>query len=448
MLQLIVNCIRYNNVYGIILANLSNTSGGVIITDLSPVDLPSLPNREIFRIIPTGEGLALTLKSVRACFPDKQVYIVGTASLYNLCLSESFIYEIDKLTLYLTTNDTKVPPLQTFMFNQFEWTISSIVRVPSDFNNSPETVEYILHYEPTGEFRYLSILHNVLTNGVERLTRNGIVKSSFFDLLYFDLQAGFPILTTKKMFFKGIVEELLFFLRGETDCHKLDNKGVTIWQKNTDRSFLNQQGFFDRTDGLMGPMYGYQWRHFNAKYDEKTGTNLEPGIDQLKKVIEEIKKDPMSRRLLMTTFNPVQADEGVLYPCHSLIVQFYVRDESTSRASNASDRKYLDMFTYNRSQDLFLGVPFNISSSALLLHIIARLCNLLPGHLHIAMGDIHIYKEHYEPVKMQLARQRFKFPKLVLPAIENADDINKLEYKDFNLINYQSHANIKAQMVA
>ena len=266
------------------------------------------------------------------------------------------------------------------------------------------------------------------------------------------------------MFLKGIIEELHFFIRGDTNSKILEEKGINIWKGNTNREFLDANGFKDRKEGEMGPMYGSIWRHFNylsnekEKYDLQNSKrvefnyksynkdnmsyttdkikSIEFDIDQLKFVINEIKTNPTSRRILMTSFNPSQVNEGVLYPCHSITLQFYVQDG------------FLDMFCYNRSQDLFHGVPFNIASSSLFLMIIAKLTNLIPRYINISMGDVHIYETHIEAINEQIKRMPYIFPKIQLPEFNTLEEVEKLNYKDFTLIEYQSYQSIKAEMVA
>jgi thymidylate synthase len=190
----------------------------------------------------------------------------------------------------------------------------------------------------------------------------------------------------------------------------------------------------------MGPMYGYQWRFFNSTYKTNNEgypiSTCEKGVDQLKDVVHLIKTEPNSRRILMTSYNPVQAKLGVLYPCHSITIQFYVQDN------------FLDMFCYNRSQDAFLGVTFNIASSALLLMIVCKLTDKIPRFLYMTMGDTHIYSSHINQVETQLLNIPYVFPTLSIPNIESIEDIEKLEAKDFILSNYQSYPSIKAEMIA
>jgi thymidylate synthase len=293
--------------------------------------------------------------------------------------------------------------------------------------------------EIKGEYQYLNLVKKVLETGQERQTRNSVVKSLFNYNMVFDMKEGFPLITTKKMFWRGIVEELLFFLSGKTDTKILEEKGINIWRENTSREFLDSIEMKDRKEGLMGPMYGFQWRFFNAEYNEETGLPIyvygKP--DQIRYVIDTIKKDPFSRRIIMTCFNPEQTEQSVLYPCHSIILQFYIRE--------IEGKKYLDMFAYNRSSDILLGLPFNIAGSALLLCIIANLTDIEPGVLYITGGDCHIYQNHYKASKEQLSKTPYPFPKLV---INKKLELDKINYEDFTLENYICHPSIKADMVA
>jgi thymidylate synthase len=311
-------------------------------------------------------------------------------------------------------------------------------------------------YKKYGEYQYLNLLEDVLTNGERRVGRNGTIISDFCKHLKFDLRDGFPLLTTKKMFLKGIIEELLFFLRGDTDTKLLEEKGINIWKGNTNRHFLDSNGFDVREEGLMGPMYGNIWRFYGAEYNEYTGRPIPKhnfdfldifgntptvdkkivSIDQIKNVINEIKTNPTSRRILLTTYNPAQVEYGVLYPCHSIIIQFYVQDG------------YLDMFCYNRSSDLFLGLPFNIASSSLLLMIIAKLTKLTPRYFNLSLGDVHIYSNHTDQVKEQIKRSPYTSPQIILPDIEIIEDIENLTHADFELFNYSFYPSIKAEMIA
>lgn len=351
----------------------------------------------------------------------KPVFIAGGAEVYREALQRDIV---DKIHISILK---KGYDCDTFFQLDFtKWCIEEKIEKP-DFTH------YVLTKSNQGEKGYLETLQYVLQNGRLKKGRNGNVYSVFYRNISFDLREGFPLLTTKKMFFRGIVEELLFFLRGDTDSKILEDKGVNIWRKNTDRQFLDSNGFGDRKEGMMGPLYGFNWRFYGAEYDEETGKPIGEGLDQIKKVLEMIRNDSSSRRILLTDYNPLCAEKGVLYPCHSIIIQFYI------------ENGYLDMFCYNRSQDIFLGTPFNIASSSLLLCIIAKLSGLTPRFMHMSMGDVHIYEPHVHCVKEQLSRTRYRLPVI---SIRDGIDLEKLTYEDFTLENYLSHPAIKAEMVA
>jgi thymidylate synthase len=287
------------------------------------------------------------------------------------------------------------------------------------------------------EYKYLGLLKDVYDNGCIRKGRNGNTKSLFGKTIEFDLTRGYPLLTTKKMFFRGVVEELLFFIRGDTDSKLLTDKNIKIWNGNTNREFLDSIGKPNRRDGVMGPMYGYQWRNYNSDYDEEKAKPKEKGMDQLSIVIDQIMNDPQSRRILLTDFNPLQARDGVLYPCHSIIIQFYVIDG------------FLDIFCYNRSSDIFHGLPFNIASTALFHILIAKITGLTARKFVLSLGDVHIYESHYDVVLEQLKRTPYQFTTLKIDkSLNTLEDIEMLEFKDFSILDYKSHPTIKAKMVS
>ena len=348
------------------------------------------------------------------------IWIIGGSEIYN----QSFnYYLVDNIYLTKIDND----------FDCDKFIELPKYKVISEFKtfstNKNDNQKYNLTFSKlkinfNAEALYLKLLKEVLDRGEKRQTRNGITKSIFSKELKFNLKDGFPLLTTKRMFWKGIVEELLFFIRGETDTKKLEEKGVKIWKGNTNQEFLDKMGF-DYKEGDMGPMYGYQWRNFNSM-----------GIDQLKNLIELIKNDPSSRRILMTDYNPAQAHLGVLYPCHSLILQFYVSN------------KNLSVKMYQRSADAFLGLPFNIASTSLLLCIISKLTNLNPYEVTITLGDCHIYEEHYEAVKTQLNRSCYCLPKIEIPDFTNLKEVEGSILEEYQLVDYKHHSSIKAKMIA
>ena len=283
------------------------------------------------------------------------------------------------------------------------------------------------------EIDYLRLMSKIICYGEQRQTRNAPTLSLFNESIRWDMADGFPLLTTKRMFWKGIVEELMFFIRGDTQTKDLEAKGVRIWQGNTTRAFLDSMGFTDYDEGEMGPMYGYQWRFFNKPYGDD-GYN---GVDQLMAFIEDIKSNPNSRRHLLTTYNPSQVREGVLYPCHSLVIQGYV----------SSDGR-LSMNMYQRSADVFLGLPFNIASTSLLCMIIAKLCDLRPGKVSITLGDAHIYKDHVQACNTQLQRECYPLPTLKDLECKTLKDVEVSGLSNYVLQNYKYHPSIRAPMFA
>ena len=282
------------------------------------------------------------------------------------------------------------------------------------------------------------MLQHILENGVEKTDRTGTGTLSVFGTqLRFSLEDNVvPMLTTKKMFTKGIIEELLFFLRGETDTKKLEAKGVNIWKGNTSREFLDKRGLKKLPEGSLGKAYGFQWRKFGSD-ESLTNKHLIPhhhGIDQVGDVINNLKKDPDSRRHIITAWNPMQLNEMALPPCH-MMVQFYVADGKLSAQ------------WYQRSVDSFLGLPFNILSYAILTRIIGQTVGLPTKELIFVGGDTHIYKNHIDQVKEQISREPFDFPKMKInEELFTVEDIERLEFKDFEFIDYSCHPAIKAEM--
>jgi thymidylate synthase len=416
------------------------TDGSILIVGRKTAQgLPKLENRTIL-CISKNENLRTSSYKNRVTsftsFEDalnyasrsrKKIFVAGGAQLYKLVFTDH-IHQIDQVHLSVMKKDYLTDV--SVQFDQSSFLIEDKY-VADDFTH------YVFTPGVTSETQYLNLLKDVKNNGVLRDGRNGETLAKFTEHLKFDLREGFPLLTTKKMFWKGIIEELLFFLRGDTDSTTLEEKGIKIWSGNTDRKFLDSHGFNNRDTGVMGPMYGYQWRHFGANYDEKEAGPTEPGVDQLKEVINQIRDFPHSRRHLMVDYNPAQAKEGVLYPCHSLVLQFFV------------DREYLDVFCYNRSSDLFLGLPFNIASSSLLLNIIAEATELTPLYLNLTLGDAHIYKEHFDAVDKQIDRTCYALPTLKISKdLFDLNDIETLTIEDFDLQNYNCHPGIKAKMIA
>jgi thymidylate synthase len=295
-----------------------------------------------------------------------------------------------------------------------------------------------------GEQQYLFILKEILEKGHYRKTRNGNTFSLFGKHMEFDLKNNmFPLLTTKKMFLRGIFEELIFFLKGQTNTKLLEEKCVNIWKGNTSRDFLDTMGFYKYNEGDMGPMYFYQIYHFNAKYEGCLTDYNNKGLNQFNDVIHLLKTDRYSRRIFMTTYNPLQAKEGVLYPCHGIVIQFAVEGENE-----------LCCHMYQRSADFFHGICYNITSYSLLVILLVQFLNdtstddfkFVPGKLCISIGDCHIYESHINAVKEQLSREPYPFPKIKFN--EPIIDLTKIFFSSIELIDYICHPSIKVDMVA
>ncbi|WP_201592040.1 thymidylate synthase [Psychrobacter pulmonis] len=284
------------------------------------------------------------------------------------------------------------------------------------------------YHNSKNEQAYLDLLQYVMTNGTEKGDRTGTGTLSHFGAqLRFDLADGFPLLTTKKVHFKSIVYELFWFLSGSTHVDYLQQNNVRIWNE---WATADQTARFNRPAGDLGPIYGHQWRNYGATKRED-GSYDNDGVDQITEVIEQIKTNPNSRRLIVSGWNPKEADQVALPPCHTLF-QFFVADNK------------LSCQLYQRSADLFLGVPFNIASYALLTHMVAQVCGLEVGEFVWTGGDCHIYQNHREQVELQLTRSLYELPTLTLnPDIK---DIFAFTFDDISVEGYESHPAIKAKV--
>jgi thymidylate synthase len=258
--------------------------------------------------------------------------------------------------------------------------------------------------------QYHQLLRHILDKGTQKTDRTGVGTISVFGYqMRFDLSKGFPLVTTKKLHLKSIIYELLWFLNGDTNIKYLKDHGVSIWDEWADEN------------GDLGPVYGYQWRSWPGRNGEK--------IDQITKLIDQLKKKPDSRRHIVTAWNPADVDQMALPPCHAMF-QFYVAEGR------------LSCQLYQRSCDTFLGLPFNIASYALLVHMIAQQCGYEPGDFIWTGGDVHIYSNHIDQVNLQLTRQPYPLPSLNIR--RRPTSIFEYQFEDFEIINYQAHPGIKA----
>lgn len=288
--------------------------------------------------------------------------------------------------------------------------------------------------------QYLDMCRYILEHGEDRPDRTGTGTRSVFGYqTRYDLREGFPLLTTKKMYLRPIAEELLWFIKGDTNIKYLVDRNVKIWNEWPYEDFKKSEDFngetleefvekiknddeFAKKHGNLGPVYGAQWRNFNNE-----------GTDQLMKLIDSLKNNPFSRRHIISAWNPSQVDEMALPPCHTLM-QFYV----------SSDKKYLSCQLYQRSADTFLGVPFNIASYALLTCMLAQVCGYEPKEFIHTIGDAHIYKDHFDVVKTQIEREPLPLPYLVLN--KDIDNLFDFKIEDIKLEGYQSHGPLKGKV--
>ncbi len=276
------------------------------------------------------------------------------------------------------------------------------------------------------EYQYLDLLYKIMTRGADQEGRNGVTRSLFGETMRFDLATAFPLLTTKRVFFRGIFEELMFFLRGQTDTKILEAKGVTIWKKNTSSEFIKGAGL-DLQEGDMGPMYGHLWRNWN-------------GLDQFTACLDLLARDPFSRRIMMTTYNPQVAAKGVLYPCHGIATIFKAARQGAGYSLSCSMTQ--------RSADMICGVPFNIASYALLVHLMCSILyaeghSFVPGELIIHLADAHIYSAHFDVCRRQILRIPQGNPQLIVPAATR--ELN-VEWEQIILKGYRPHYALLAEM--
>ena len=334
------------------------------------------------------------------------VFICGGAKTYTSFTRWAEIHGIE-YTIFKNFVQSEIKKTEAFVYYDAYPRLSD-VKYPNIVDGICFSV-FINGKEVVNNDPYIKILRELVDKNLMRVTRNShTTVSDFHNSVSYDLREGFPV-PSKSLFWRGVCEELFFFLRGDTDTKKLSEKNIKIWEGNT-----------ANTNGEMGPMYGYQWRNFGGS-----------GYDQLLKVIESLKTDPYSRRHIMTTFNPVDADKGVLYPCHGIVVQFYIDDEG-----------FLSLAIYQRSADVFLGLPFNIASYALLLTLIGAEIGRPVKKMHIDLGDYHIYSNHIEVAKKQLTLPPVERGVL---RIKNHKKIDNYNYGDIELI-FKSICVLKADM--
>lgn len=366
------------------------------------------------------------------------VFVAGGEQLYAEALRD-YLYLCKRI--YVTKFKSDYSCDQFFPFE-------SVKNLPQ-FAEPVKTRDYsrftFLPKETHDEMQYINLLQRIKDEGEPKPDRTGIGTKSLFGVrMEYDIRDRLPILTTKRVFYELIIKELIFFISGKTDTRILTEQNVKIWQGNTSKKFLDDNGFTFTDDlggdhpyneGDMGPLYGFQWRHWNAQYKGCDVDYKNQGIDQLKTLVENIRKDPHSRRHILSTWNVEQLSQMVLAPCH-VLAQFNV----------SADRKWLDCQLYQRSGDMFLGVPFNITCYALLTCMIAHITNLRPRRFVHIIGDAHIYNNHGDQVNRQIRRTPRPFAKLSFRDATRIHEIDDFGINSFIVENYNSWPAITADM--
>lgn len=353
---------------------------------------------------------------------------------------------------------------------------SSTAAASSSSSSSPATKPTTPRHE---EYQYLDLIQDILQRGEHRPDRTGTGTLSLFapPQLRFSLSKPadpsssstqnasdripvLPLLTTKRVFLRAVTTELLWFVSGCTTSKPLSDAGIHIWDGNGSREFLDNLGFTEREEGDLGPVYGFQWRHFGAEYENCHSDYSGKGVDQIKEVVRKLKNNPYDRRIILSAWNVADLSKMALPPCH-MFAQFYVSfpdaprgeaaiqnpEEKTANGTSSSTKGHLSCLLYQRSCDMGLGVPFNIASYALLTHMLAHACDLVPGELIHTMGDAHVYLDHIDALKEQLLREPREFPTLNIKRDDRGSgQMDGWKIEELEVVGYKPHGGIKMKM--
>jgi dihydrofolate reductase/thymidylate synthase len=458
-----------------------------------------LPNRNNYivasdptKILPTNNNPCYTFNNMNDAYShyninsaNKDMFVIGGAKLYQECLlTPSLLNKIT--TIYMTYVDIDLPTDTSFPYlaakdfylknviqsgtsaiflhkNTDSLTDTSTTQTPTS-PLSEETKYEILEYAKLdktnqsnkahgyqGEQGYLDAVMDIIKSGEERSDRTGTGTKALFGLNFrYDLTKGFPLLTTKKMFTRGIIEELLWFLRGETNAKILQDKGVKIWDGNSSREYLDSIGLTQRTEGELGPVYGFMFRHFGAEYSEKyngvkpsnndSNTDNVTGFDQVQYVLDKIRNNPYDRRIIISLWNPNYFQQQALPACH-VLYQFWV-----SACPITQQPKYLSCSLYQRSGDMGLGIPFNVASASIMTHIFAKLTGLVPKEFVHTIGDAHVYNNHITAL-IQECTERIPRPFPIMQIKDNNQKtVEDFKASDFQFFGYHPYPAIKMDM--
>ena len=389
-----------------------------------------------------GNYLLYTNKKRAIPLVIAKIFIIGGASIYRLALETKYIDTIYTTEIYDKTISSDVfYPME--LQNAKKYKLTAISEFQLEANIYYRYCEYKnadlpnIAWENKEELAYLEVMRHIYTRGIIRIDRTGTgTKSSFGHQLRYDLRDTFPLTTTKSSFLRGVFEELMLYLRGQTDNGILQTKKIHIWDGNTSRTFLDKRGLTTLPEGDMGETYGFNMRHYGGEYrDCKTEYSIAVGYDQLANVIELLKTEPTSRRIIINLWNPATQHKAALPSCLCQY-QFWVNTEINE----------LSLQIYIRSSDYFLANNWNTCTGALFVHLLCNtpgLNHLRPGELIVTTGDTHIYLTHLEQVKINLERKPYPFPKLVVGVIK---PITEFQWEDISLVGYRSHPKITADM--
>lgn len=375
-------------------------------------------------------ALSTALKLATSNSTVERVFIIGGADIYHQILTD---WSCNLENVYITFTNSSYNCDQHLSFYLIKDRLNLVSSETTTEKDGLKLDFRVYRNRNLGEEMYLNLIKHILADGEARDDRTGVgTISTFGEKLTFDISDYLPVLTTKRVAWKTVIRELLWFISGDTNVKNLQAKNVHIWDGNTTREFLDSRGLTDLPAGDAGAAYSFQWRHFGAEYVDCTTDYQGKGYDQIAEVIRLIKEEPTSRRILFSAWNPAALHRIALPPCH-LLAQFYVRDE-----------EFLDCQMYQRSADMALGVPFNIASYSILIYMIAHLTGLHPGKFTHIIGDAHIYKNHIHGVQEQLKRVPYVFPRLRFT--RKVADIDEFKEEDFQLVGYQYHPSIKLEM--
>ncbi|WFD06035.1 thymidylate synthase [Malassezia vespertilionis] len=414
--------------------------GWDIFRDGAPDDLndASSPGESIAQV---GERADRVLKRARAINEEKNRDVVlVTHGHFSRVLIARFI-QLPVGMGAVFDMDTSAAVVLSYAHHSFKEPVLKAMFSPSIH---PHLLS--LSTRPHEEHQYLSLVADVMRDGVHRADRTGTGTRAIFaphTTLKFDLRGNtLPLLTTKRVFSRGMIEELLWFISGNTDANWLAERNIHIWDGNGSHDFLTKRGLGHRREGDLGPVYGFQWRHFGAQYVDADTDYTGKGVDQLAQVIHQIKTNPTDRRILLSAWNPPDLPLMALPPCH-ILCQFFVVPPTEDEAQEGK-LPQLSCQMYQRSCDLGLGVPFNIASYSLLTHLIAHVTGCEAAEFTLAMGDAHVYLDHIEPLKVQLQREPREFPKLKL--MRKVDNIDDFRLEDITIENYHPHSKLDMKM--